>query len=265
MTKPFSSSLLSPSPSKSLRPLELEGSARLILALDVPSLEEARSLVAATAGTVGVYKIGLQLLCAGGLSLAEALASEGYAVFLDMKLLDIGNTVAEALRCLTKIGIRFLTVHAYPQTMRAAVAVLKETGSPLCLLAVSVLTSLTQEDLAEAGYTRPLEEIVVLRAQKAIEIGMGGVVCSAHEVVQLRPYMGPKGILVVPGIRPEGSERDDQSRSMTPFEAIRGGADYLVVGRPILRAPDPRSAAQKIAQEITEALMQGRTQKDYLS
>ncbi|CUA93286.1 orotidine-5'-phosphate decarboxylase [Pannonibacter indicus] len=228
---------------------------RLMLPLDVPTVEEARALIAATKGAVGVYKIGMELQFAGGLKLAEELAGEGIEVFLDVKLLDIDNTIASAVRNIARMGVRFVTLHAYPKTMRAAVAALQETDAKnLCLLGVTVLTSMDEEDLVAAGYRGPVAGLVEARAGDARAAGMGGIVCSPLEAGLVRKAVGGELVVVTPGVRPAGSDRGDQKRVMTPGDAIRAGSDYLVIGRPISRAADPRSAAEAIAAEIEAAL-----------
>jgi orotidine-5'-phosphate decarboxylase len=221
---------------------------RLILALDVPSVAEARAVVAATEGDVGVYKVGLELIYAGGVDFARELAASGKRVFLDAKLHDIDNTVAGAVRSILSVGATFLTLHAYPKTMAAAVAA--RGDAPLALLAVTVLTALDDADLAEAGYRAGVAETVAMRAAQAKAAGVDGIVCSPREVGALRALVGPDILLVTPGVRPAGSAAGDQKRVATPSEAIRAGADMVVVGRPILAAPDRRAAARAIVEEI---------------
>jgi orotidine-5'-phosphate decarboxylase len=224
---------------------------RLIVALDVPSIEEARSLVATLGDSVIFYKIGYQLAYAGGLSMAEELIRAGKKVFVDLKLHDIGNTVASGVRSIAGLGATFLTVHAYPQTMTAAVEAAR--GSTLKILAVTVLTSYDNNDLKEAGYQLGVADLVAQRARQAQTIGVDGLVSSAEEVGRLRRLVGPKMTLVTPGIRPAGSAVGDQKRIMTPSRAIEVGADYLVVGRPIVAASDPKAAAEAIVAEIATA------------
>lgn len=221
---------------------------RLILALDVPSVAEARAVVAATEGDIGVYKVGLELIFAGGVDFARELAASGKRVFLDAKLHDIDNTVAGAVRSILSVGATFLTLHAYPKTMAAAVAA--RGDAPLALLAVTVLTAFDDADLAEAGYRAGVAETVALRAAQAKAAGVAGIVCSPREVGALRALVGPEFLLVTPGVRPAGSAAGDQKRVATPAEAIRAGADMVVVGRPILAAPDRRAAARAIVEEI---------------
>ncbi|MDJ0930371.1 orotidine-5'-phosphate decarboxylase [Breoghania sp.] len=225
---------------------------RLVLPLDVPTVEEARAIVAETQGAVGVYKIGMQLQFAGGLPFAEELARAGQKVFLDVKLFDIDNTVEQAVRNIAKMGMTFVTIHAYPKTMRAAVAGLD--GADLCLLGVTVLTSMDDEDVKAAGYAETASDLVKSRAVAARAAGMGGIVCSPREASELRTLAGPDLVLVTPGVRPAGSSADDQKRVMTPGDAIHAGSDYLVCGRPITGAPDRHAAAKRVMEEIAAAL-----------
>jgi len=224
---------------------------RLIVALDLPTVAEAEALVLRLGEAVTFYKIGYQLGFAGGLALAERLAQGGKQVFVDMKLHDIGNTVAQGVKSIARLGATFLTVHAYPQTMHAAVEARR--GTSLRILAVTVLTSYNDADLAAAGYDFTVPELVAERAAQARDIGVDGLVCSAAEAEIVRPLIGPGMVLVTPGIRPAQAEADDQKRIMTPAEAIRAGADYLVVGRPVIAADDPKAAAQAIVAEIAAA------------
>ena len=225
---------------------------RLIVALDVPSVVAAEAMVERLGDSVSFYKIGYQLAFAGGLPLAENLIRSGKRVFLDLKLHDIGNTVARGVESVAKLGATFLTVHAYPQTMKAAVAA--RQGSDLKVLAVTVLTSYDDADLAAAGYDFTVPELVAERAAQARDIGVDGLVCSAEEAGKLRAIASAGMVLVTPGIRPAGAEKGDQKRIMTPAAAIAAGADHLVVGRPILEAPDPKAAAEAIVAEIAGAV-----------
>jgi orotidine-5'-phosphate decarboxylase len=226
----------------------LEARDRLILALDLPSVAAAEKMVDRLGDTVGFYKIGYQLAFAGGLPFAEALIRAGKRVFLDLKLHDIGNTVAKGVESVARLGITFLTVHAYPQTMKAAVEARGDAG--LRILAVTVLTSYNDADLAAAGYDFSVAELVAERAAQAHDIGVDGLVCSAEEAHGLRPVVGAGMVLVTPGIRPAGADAADHKRVMTPARAIAAGADYLVVGRPILAAADAKAAAAAIVAEI---------------
>src|SRR5437879_641510 len=207
---------------------------RLIVALDVSSVAEAEALISKLGEAVTFYKIGYQLGFAGGLALAERLAQSGKQVFLDMKLHDIGNTVAQGVKSVARLGASFLTVHAYPQTMHAAVDARR--GTSLRILAVTVLTSYNDADLAAAGYDFTVGELVAERAAQARDIGVDGLVCSGEEAAMLRSKIGAGMILVTPGIRPAGAAAGDQKRVMTPAAAVAAGADYLVVGRPIVAA-----------------------------
>lgn len=230
--------------SKSIPPRE-----SLIVGLDVATVAEAEAIIAELGELCGFYKIGHQLLMAGGLELAQTLAADGKRVFLDVKLLDIDNTVARAVENAARMGISMLTVHAYPKAMRAAVSA--AAGSQLCLLAVTVLTSMDDTDLAEAGYARGAEELVAIRSRQARDAGMGGIVCSAAEAARVRSIVGDTMSVVTPGIRPAGAERGDQKRVVTPRDALRFGASHLVVARPIIGAPDKRAAAAAILAEMS--------------
>ena len=200
--------------------------------------------------SVSFYKIGYQLAFAGGLSLAHKLTDAGKQVFIDLKLHDIANTVAEGVKSVSRLGATFLTVHAYPQTMKAAVEA-REGG--LRILAVTVLTSYDDADLAAAGYGCGVTELVQKRAAQARDLGVDGLVCAAGEARSLRAIVGTKLALVTPGIRPAGSDAQEQKRIATPAAAIAAGADYLVVGRPVIAAADPKSAADAIVAEIAVA------------
>jgi orotidine-5'-phosphate decarboxylase len=224
---------------------------RLIVALDAPSAETARALVERLGDSASFYKIGMELIYGGdGLALARELIGEGRRVFIDVKLHDIPHTVERAVAQVARLGATFLTVHAYPQTMRAALA--GAAGTDLRLLGVSVLTSADDGDLAEAGYALGARALVSRRARQAEEIGLAGLVASAEEAATLRAE-GRRLTLVCPGIRPAGGEAGDQKRVATPGRAVADGADYLVVGRPITAAADPRSAAEAIVAEIAAA------------
>src|SRR5215468_7808065 len=226
---------------------------RLIVALDLPGVEPAEAMVARLGDSVSFYKIGYQLAYAGGLPLVRKLADQGKKVFIDLKLHDIGNTVARGVESLTRLGATFVTVHAYPQTMKAAVE--GRAGSSLRILAVTVLTSYNDDDLHAAGYRLGVSDLVEARAQQAQVLGVNGLVCSPEEVAHLRKIVGHQMNLVTPGIRPAGSATGDQKRIMTPGRAIAAGADYLVVGRPILEAADPKAAAEAIHTEIRQSLV----------
>jgi len=224
---------------------------RLIVALDVPSVDSAESVIAKLGDSVTFYKIGYQLGFAGGLPLARRLTEAGKKVFIDLKLHDIGNTVARGVESVASLGGTFLTVHAYPQTMKAAVEA--RAGSDLKILAVTVLTSYDDADLRAAGYRLGVSDLVEARARQAEALGIDGLVCSPEEAANLRNIINPQMKLVTPGVRPAGSSVGDQKRVMTPARAIAAGADYLVVGRPVMEAADPKAAADAIQAEIAQA------------
>ena len=225
---------------------------RLIVPLDVPSIEDARAIIDDLGDAVSFYKIGYQLGYAGGFDLARELVSEGKDVFMDLKLLDIDNTIEKGVQSIRSIGATFLTIHAYPKAMRAAVA--GRGDDALKLLGVSVLTSMNDDDLCAAGYRLSATELVAARALDARKAGMDGIVCSAQEAAQVRKLVGPDIAIVTPGIRPAGSDVGDQKRVMTPFNAIAAGADYLVVGRPILTSSNRVDMAKAICDDIMRAL-----------
>ncbi|MBS9477254.1 orotidine-5'-phosphate decarboxylase [Ancylobacter radicis] len=225
---------------------------RLIVALDLSSVGAAESIVARLGDSVTFYKIGYELGFAGGLGFARELIADGKKVFIDFKLHDIGNTVARGVASLAALGASFATVHAYPQTMRAAME--GKGASPLRILAVTVLTSYDAADLAEAGYSASVEETVARRVVQAREIGIDGIVCAPTDATRVRTLLGPKGAIVTPGVRPDGAASGDQKRVATPYAAIRAGADHLVVGRPIVASPDPAAAARAVQAEIAAAL-----------
>ncbi|MGN6549277.1 MAG: orotidine-5'-phosphate decarboxylase [Pararhizobium sp.] len=224
---------------------------RLIVGLDVPTLAAAEAIVGTLGDTVSFYKIGYQLAFAGGLGFAQELVKDGKRVFLDMKLLDIDNTVAKGVESIARMGVSMLTLHAYPKAMRAAVEAAR--GSSLCLLGVTVLTSMDAADMAEAGYHDNPQSLVLRRTSQAREAGMGGLVCSAAEAAAVRAVVGAEMAVVTPGIRPAGADHGDQKRVMTPGEAIRAGASHLVVARPVVGASDPKAAAAAILTEIAAA------------
>jgi len=225
---------------------------RLIVALDLPDVDAAEAMIARLGDSVTFYKIGYQLGYAGGLPLVRKLADTGKKVFADLKMHDIGNTVARGVESVAKLGATFLTVHGYPQTMQAAANASK--GSGLKILAVTVLTSYDNEDLKAAGYKLGVSDLVAARAQQAQALGIDGLVCSPEEAANLRKHIKPEMCLVTPGVRPAGSDVGDQKRIMTPARAIAEGSDYLVVGRPVMEAADPKAAAEAIVAEITQAL-----------
>ena len=225
---------------------------RLIVALDMPTEREAQSLISLLGDDVTFYKVGLELLFAGGLELARALKASGKHVFLDMKLLDIGNTIERAVANASELGLDFLTIHGHDlKTMRSAVA--GRRSSRLKLLAVTVLTNLTEDDLKQQGATLSPADLVLHRARLARESGFDGVIASGQEAARIRSAVGQGFLIVTPGIRLGGGGTDDQERVMTPGHAISAGADYLVVGRPITQASDPKSAARSFIHHIRDA------------
>jgi orotidine-5'-phosphate decarboxylase len=240
---------MSPNPRSSAA--DLDAARRLIVALDVPTVAEAEALAERLADLDVVLKIGHQLAYTGGLDLAERLIRAGRPVFLDLKLHDIPRTVEEGVRSLAGFGAAFLTLHAYPQTMRAAVA--GRGASGLKLLGVTVLTSMDDGDARQAGYAGSVRDLARSRATDAKAAGIDGLVCAESEAAELRQVVGPDIALVVPGIRPQGAAAGDQKRAATPAQAIAAGADYLVVGRPITGASDPLAAARAIVAEIASA------------
>ena len=225
---------------------------RLIVALDVPTVGEAEVLVERIGESASFYKVGMELVYAGGLGFVRDLVSAGKQIFLDLKLHDIPTTVTKATERVAGLGATYLTVHAYPQTMKAAVQ--GRQGSPLQILAVTVLTSCDDADLAEAGYAFGVRDLVARRAAQAMAASVDGLILSAEEVGAMRQSVGDRLTLITPGIRPAGDVAGDQKRVMTPARAIAAGADRLVVGRPVTQAPDPRAAADAIVAEITAAL-----------
>jgi orotidine-5'-phosphate decarboxylase len=233
-----------------------EARQRLIVALDVPSAAAAIDLVNELEPSCHWFKVGLELFTAAGPAVLEPLVKRGHSIFLDLKLHDIPNTVAGAVRSAAALGVKMITLHAAggPAMLSAARAALDGVADPPQLLAVTVLTSMDQAQANAIGLDRSPAEQVELLARMGLEAGIRGFVCSPREVAYLRALTGPEGVLVTPGIRPAGSEIADQKRIATPAEALRQGASYLVVGRPITQAPDPAEAAEAILKEMTEAL-----------
>jgi orotidine-5'-phosphate decarboxylase len=228
---------------------------RLIVALDLPGEQQARDMIARLGDSVGFYKIGMELAYSGaGLDIARELARTGKQVFIDLKLHDIPNTVERATRQLATLGATFATVHAYPQTMAAARK--GAAGSGLKLLAVTVMTSYDDADLEAAGYAFNVRDLIARRARQAQEAGIDGLILSPEEAAPMRAALGPDMLLVTPGVRPAGADVGDQKRVMTPQRAIAAGADFLVVGRPVTEAADPKAAALAIVAEIESGLAQ---------
>lgn len=235
-----------------MRPEHLTARDRVIVALDYPNPGEARDLVETLADSASFYKIGYQLAFAGGLALVAELKAAGKQVFLDLKLLDIDNTIRGGVSSVAALGADMLTLHAYPRAMAAAVAAKQANpaAADLNLLGVTVLTSMDDEDLKDAGYAATASDLVASRGATARSCGMDGLVCSPLEARALRAIAGDRMALVVPGIRPAGSEHGDQKRVMTPAQAVKAGADYLVIGRPVNAAPDPVAAMEAIVAEL---------------
>jgi orotidine-5'-phosphate decarboxylase len=220
---------------------------KVIIALDVDSTARARSLIEALGDGVNFYKVGLELYAAAGPDFVRELVRAGKQVFLDLKMYDIGEQVKRAVAQVANMGVRFLTVHARGQVMRAAVE--GRGSSSLQLLAVTVLTSFDESDLAENGYSGPVSDLVDRRVRQAMDCGIDGVVCSGLEIARVRAVAGPRALIVVPGVRSAGSAAGDQKRVVTPEQAIAAGADYLVVGREITRAADPRAAMEAFGRQ----------------
>lgn len=222
---------------------------KLIVALDLPSYDKARAQVDRLGDTVSFYKIGLELLFSDGLSLAQELKREGKRVFLDLKFLDIGNTVEHAVRAAAKLGVDFITVHGHDtKTLTAALRGRGDTN--LKLLAVTVLTNLDQADLDEQGIAATPSGLVIGRARMAEKAGFDGVIASGQEAAAVRAETDPQFLIVTPGIRLPGAETGDQTRITTPEDALRFGANHIVVGRPINAAPDPKAAAETFLTHI---------------
>ncbi|PPD16259.1 MAG: orotidine-5'-phosphate decarboxylase [Methylobacterium sp.] len=221
---------------------------RVIVALDVPDVAAAEAVVAKLGNRATFYKVGYELAFAGGLDFAQRLAKSGKKVFLDLKLHDIPNTIEKGVGQIARMGMTFLTVHAYPQTLAAAAN--GAAGSPLGILGVSVMTSMDDGDLARAGYGMGVQDLIARRAQQIQESGCPGIVCSATDMATVRNAVGHSLTIVTPGIRPAGSALGDQKRVMTPGEAIRVGIDHMVIGRPITGAEDPAAAMQAVLDDI---------------
>lgn len=220
----------------------------IIVALDFDDAQAARALVARLGDAIQFYKVGMELYAAEGTPLVQELIGQGKQVFLDLKLYDIPETVKRAAACIAKTGARFLTVHGSNAVMRAAVE--GRGGSALELLAVTVLTSFDQQDLAELGYPAGVAELVALRVKNAMSAGMDGIVCSPLEAAAVRAIAGPRAILVTPGVRSKSAHAGDQKRVATPAEALAAGANYVVIGRQITRAQDPPAQLQRILEEL---------------
>lgn len=228
---------------------------KLIVALDYPDAASALALVDKLSGSVRWFKVGLELYISAGPSIIQTLRKRGHSVFLDLKLHDIPNTVAGAVRSAASLGVELLTIHALggPAMMAAAHDALAGLATPPQLLAVTILTSMDSAQLAAIGLANQPAQQVELLARLGLASGINGFVCSVEEVAHLRAITGPSGVLVTPGIRPAGSAIGDQKRIAGPAEALRRGASYLVVGRPITQAPNPAQAASDILAEISQA------------
>jgi orotidine-5'-phosphate decarboxylase len=224
---------------------------RLIIPLDLPTADEARALVRTLGDAVSFYKVGLELFATDGMALARELKGQGKQVFLDWKLHDIGTTVERAAAALAGSGCDLLTVHGEPQVMASAVR--GRGGSGLKILAVTVLTSLSDADLVELGYGHTARELVERRVRQAVAAGCDGVVASPQEAALARQIGGPGFLVVTPGVRPDWSAKNDQARAATPAEALAAGASHLVCGRPITAAADPRAAALRVVAEMAGA------------
>jgi orotidine-5'-phosphate decarboxylase len=234
-----------------------EARERLIVALDVPDAASAAALVNQLGDTCTWFKVGMELFTAAGPSVLEPILKSGHNVFLDLKFHDIPNTVAGAVRSAAALGVHMLNVHAAggPAMLAAAQAALDGLANPPTLLAVTMLTSMDQPQTSAIGVPRSPAQQVELLARMSLAAGIRGFVTSPEEVAALRALTGPEAILVTPGIRPAGSAKGDQSRIATPAQALRQGASFLVVGRPITQAPNPAKAAQAILQEMAESLL----------
>jgi orotidine-5'-phosphate decarboxylase len=220
----------------------------IIVALDFESAGEASALVARLGDRVGFYKIGMELYAAAGMAFAKELRAQGKDVFLDMKFYDISETVKRAVCQVARAGLQFLTVHGSDAVMRAAVE--GRGASNLKLLAVTVLTSFDRQDLEDLGFPCEVSSLVDLRVRKALAAGLDGVVASPLDAARIRRSAGEDALLVTPGVRSAGAAKGDQKRVATPAEAIRDGADYVVIGRQITRAADPAGEAERILEEI---------------
>jgi orotidine-5'-phosphate decarboxylase len=224
---------------------------RIIIALDVASAEEARSLVGGLGEKAGFYKVGLELYAVAGMEIVRELQAHGKQVFLDLKLFDIGETVKRTVEVLARTGIRFLTVHSSKAVMQAAVA--GRGDAPLAILAVTVLTSFDDQDVHDLGYSGGVAQLVEWRARKCVECGVDGVIASPLDALAVRRMVGPRMLIVTPGVRSPGASRGDQKRVATPAEAIRDTADYLVLGRQITRAADPAAELERVLEEMAQA------------
>jgi len=227
---------------------------KLILALDLPDKADALAMLSKVAGELEWVKIGLQMYLAYGSDFVREVAEKGFKIFLDLKLYDIPNTVASAVKSLKDLPISMLTIHASggSEMMKAALEAAKQTNPDLLLLGVTVLTSFDESGLAETGVSLPPAGQVEKLASLAAGCGMKGLVCSPLEIEPLRKILPPDVKLVTPGIRPAGSDANEQKRIMTPLLAAEKGSNFIVVGRPILKAQDPAAAARAIIEELSK-------------
>ena len=224
----------------------------IIVALDFEDAQQARTLVSRLGQAVDFYKVGMELYAAAGMPFVRELIGEGKQVFLDLKLYDIGETVKRTVAQVARTEVRFLTIHAINPVMRAAVE--GRGRASLQLMAVTVLTSFDQQDVTEMGYPYSISELVALRAKKAMEIGMDGIVCSPLDAAAVRRIAGPAAIVVTPGVRSHSANKGDQKRVATPAEAIAAGANYIVIGREVTRASDPAEQVARILEELKASL-----------
>lgn len=227
----------------------MEAKERVICALDIEEPEKAWTMVEALEGRISFYKVGMLLFLAGGNEMVQRLIERDYRVFLDLKFYDVPDTVSAAVRRAASMGVTFLTVHGNKEILQRAGEAAAGTG--LKVLGVTALTSLDQTDIRELGFPCRVEELVLQRAQWALEAGCAGVVASPQEAALLREKLGPELLLVTPGIRPAGGNLGTHKRAATPAQALQAGADYLVIGQPIIKATDPRAAAEKIIEEMS--------------
>ncbi len=228
---------------------------RMIIALDFPEISHAKSMIETLGDAGKIYKIGFEMVLSGGLTLAEDLASSGNDVFLDMKLLDIPNTIEKAAAAAARLGVKFLTIHGYPFALEAArKGVDSVPGAKTKILSVTVMTSVSQPQLTAAGYSCTTRELIEKRALQAIDLGIDGLILSAQDIEPLREIVGDQLLFVTPGIRPLEADNGDQMRVMDPKTAMQTGSDYLVIGRPITQHADPRKAAIEIAQSMAEGM-----------
>jgi orotidine-5'-phosphate decarboxylase len=240
-----------------MAPTPIKAADRLIVALDLDSVEKAQRMVEELGSAVSFFKVGLELHILGGTKIVDCLIARGKKIFLDLKFNDVPETVTRATRAAAGLGVSLLTIHGDGPTVRAAVAGRDTAGAAggtanlnLKILAVTVLTSFNDQDLKDIGFAMPLEELVLRRAKQARDLGCDGVIASGHEAQKIRAAVGPEMLIITPGIRPSGVATQDQKRVMTPAEALAAGADYLVIGRAITGAPNPRAAAETVLAEM---------------